>query len=676
MLSLDELGYKEKKLEALSKKEINNTMDLLSFFPRKYYDFSQPVNLSKEYHQKSIAIIGTLKKVELTEKPHPQIPNQKLFIVKATVMQGNKYLNVVWFGQYYLYKQIKYWKDKDVIVGGELEYNEIYNNFSMNSPFLFSKDILGNARIHTVYSDIKGISDDYISKTIKMALDSYDMPETLDDAMLKKTGLMGQKEAYEQIHFPKSEELLKQAQKRMIFDELLYFAIQLEKNTLEMPVGSSYGIKSLANTSKYISSLPYSLTKSQKAVLGEIKKQLLDGKRINALVQGDVGCGKTTVAFACMMMMADSGYQSVLMAPTLVLAKQHYEELSKICATLGYKVAFLAGKQKVKEKKEILNGIKDGNYNFIVGTYSVINAEYHNLAMVVEDEEHKFGVLQREALVKSCKNGLHTVTMSATPIPRSLAMTIYSRNTSVFTIDELPANRLPVKTVIRNDDASVFRGLHMELSRGRQAYVVCSLIEHSENTNMMQNVMSVKQVEDIYRKEFPQNSIAVITGRTSKEEMEKTLDEFTNGNIDILISTSVIEVGVNVPNASVIVINNAERFGLSQLHQLRGRVGRGKYQSYCILKSDKAEQNARLEAMVRTNNGFEIAEADLQNRGAGDIIGTKQTGNDKYVEMALKYPKMFESIKRIAGNMVLDGSYMNLWEQKSQGCKNAENSIV
>ena len=212
----------------------------------------------------------------------------------------------------------------------------------------------------------------------------------------------------------------------------------------------------------------------------------------------------------------------------------------------------------------------------------------------------------------------------------------------------------------------------MELNHGRQAYVVCSLIEHSENTNMMQNVMSVKQIEAIYRNEFPQNSIAVITGRTSKEDMERTLDEFTRGEIDILISTSVIEVGVNVPNASVIVINNAERFGLSQLHQLRGRVGRGKYQSYCILKSDNAEDNARLEAMVRTNNGFEIAEADLQNRGAGDIIGTKQTGNDKYVEMALKYPKMFESIKKIAGNMVLDGSYMKLWEQRNQFSEKVE----
>lgn len=672
MLSLEELGYKEKKLEALEKKDIHNTMDLLSFYPRQYYDFSQTVSLSKDYHKKHIAIIGKLKKVELTDKPHPQIPNQKLFIVKASVVQGDKYLNLVWFGQYYLYKQIQYWKDKDVIVGGELEYSETYNNYSMNSPFLISRDIIGNTRVHTVYSDIKGISDEFISKTVRMALDNYDVPDYLEECLRKKLGLITQKEAYEYMHFPKDEENLKKAQKRLVFDELLYFATQLEKITLDMPVGSAYGIKSLANTSKYISSLPYSLTGAQKNVLGEIKKQLLDGKRINALVQGDVGCGKTTVAFACMMMMADSGYQSVLMAPTLVLAKQHYEELNKIASELGYKVAFLAGKQKAKEKRELLNGIKDGTYQFIVGTHSVITAEYNNLAMVVEDEEHKFGVLQREALVKSGQNGIHTVTMSATPIPRSLAMTIYSRNTSIFTIDELPANRLPVKTVIRNDDASVFRGLHMELNHGRQAYVVCSLIEHSENTNLMQNVMSVKQIEAIYRNEFPDNTIAVITGRTSKEDMEKTLDEFTKGDIDILISTSVIEVGVNVPNASVIVINNAERFGLSQLHQLRGRVGRGKYQSYCILKSDDAEDNARLEAMVRTNNGFEIAEADLQNRGAGDIIGTKQTGNDKYVEMALKYPKMFESIKKFAGNMVLDGSYMKLWEQKQQFSEKAE----
>lgn len=672
MLSLEELGYKEKKLEALEKKDIRNTMDLLSFFPRKYYDFSQTVTLSKEFHGKHVAIIGKLKKIDLSEKPHPHIPNQKFFIIKASVLQGDKYLNIVWFGQYYLYKQIQYWVDKEVIVGGELEYNETYNNYNMNTPFLISRDILGSTRVHTVYSDIKGISDEFIAKSIKTALDNYDMPDYLDEDMRCKLGLITQKEAYYNMHFPKEEDSLKKAHKRLIFDELLYFATQLEKNALDMPVGSSYGIKSLANTSRYISSLPYSLTNAQKDVLGEIKKQLLDGKRVNALVQGDVGCGKTTVAFACMMMMADSGYQSVLMAPTLVLAKQHYEELNKIASEMGYKVAFLAGKLKAKEKRELLSGIKDGTYQFIVGTHSVITAEYNNLAMVVEDEEHKFGVLQREALVKSSQNGIHTVTMSATPIPRSLAMTIYSRNTSIFTIDELPANRLPVKTVIKNDDASVFRGLHMELNHGRQAYVVCSLIEHSENTNLMQNVMSVKQIENIYRNEFPNNTIAVITGRTAKEEMEKTLDEFTKGNIDILISTSVIEVGVNVPNASVIVINNAERFGLSQLHQLRGRVGRGRYQSYCILKSDDAEDNARLEAMVRTNNGFEIAEADLQNRGAGDIIGTKQTGNDKYVEMALKYPKMFESIKKFAGNMVLDGSYMKLWEQKQQFSEKAE----
>lgn len=441
-------------------------------------------------------------------------------------------------------------------------------------------------------------------------------------------------------------EVVKKAKYRLNIDDLLYFALQLEEKKRNLPAGSVYGIHSLAITTKIIKNLPFQLTKDQKSAYEELVNRIRSGKRLNALIQGDVGCGKTILAFLLMFVMADNGFQSVLLAPTQVLASQHYNELKEMAAQYNIDVVYIANGLKKKEREAILKSIEDGSALMIVGTHSVLSKEvkFHDLGLSITDEEHRFGVLQREEITTKAKAGMHTVTMSATPIPRSLSDVLLS-TTEVFNIQSMPNGRKPIQTAICASQNTIFQFIKKEIEKGHQAYVVCPLIEDKQG--VMEGILSVEQTYTEYANIFGKNAVAVLNGKMNEDETEKVIRSFKNGEIKILVSTTVVEVGVNVSNATVIVINNAERFGLASLHQLRGRVGRGNSQGYCILNSVH-KNNKRLLALCKYKNGFQIAESDYALRGSGNILGTEQSGSNYYVELSMKYPDLFSELQKYA----------------------------
>ena len=364
------------------------------------------------------------------------------------------------------------------------------------------------------------------------------------------------------------------------------------------------------------------------------------------MIQGDVGCGKTILAFLLMFVMADNGFQSVLLAPTQVLASQHYNELKEMAAQYNIDVVYIANGLKKKEREAILKSTEDGSALMIVGTHSVLSKEvkFHDLGLSITDEEHRFGVLQREEITTKAKAGMHTVTMSATPIPRSLSDVLLS-TTEVFNIQSMPNGRKPIQTAICASQNTIFQFIKKEIEKGHQAYVVCPLIEDKQG--VMEGILSVEQTYTEYANIFGKNAVAVLNGKMNEDETEKVIRSFKNGEIKILVSTTVVEVGVNVSNATVIVINNAERFGLASLHQLRGRVGRGNSQGYCILNSVH-KNNKRLLALCKYKNGFQIAESDYALRGSGNILGTEQSGSNYYVELSMKYPDLFSELQKYA----------------------------
>lgn len=378
------------------------------------------------------------------------------------------------------------------------------------------------------------------------------------------------------------------------------------------------------------------------------------GKCETALIQGDVGSGKTIVAIMIMAAMAKSNYQSVLVTPTSVLAEQHFQDIKELCEPFGLRIALLTSNIKASQRKKIIKDINNGDYDIIVGTHSVLNdsIEYNNLALIITDEEHKFGVSQREKLRNKTLGEVHSLSMSATPIPRTLATTFYGNSVNVYTIKEKPQGRLPVTTKIENDYESSFEFLNQEIKKGHQCYVVAPKIE--SGLGKQKNVLSVKQLTAMLEKYFNQHNPSVVvkslTGKTKAEEKAVVLKDFCDNKIQILVSTTVIEVGVNVPNATIIAISNAEMFGLASLHQLRGRVGRSNLQSYCLLISDK-QDNQRLRALVETNDGFEIAKQDLKQRGSGDLTGVAQSGFTEEIAILLNNPKMFEFTQKYANDL-------------------------
>lgn len=638
-MELSSLGITQNRINALMKKGFSSVEDIQNFFPRTYYDFSQSVSLMPLSANRHVAVVGTLRELSTDNK-------NGLFMLKAKLYdeQTDKKLNIVWMGGTYLHKIIENYIDSPVIVCGKLTYNEDYHSYHMANPMFISDRIEAHKKVTPVYTKMSGISEEFMHSTIAKALKLVAQEETIPAELLEKYHLMGRMEAVRELHYPSSMEQLNRAKQRMIYEKLFAFASEIVRAERSFSKGSQYNIKQLTHTTEYIQSLPYSLTASQQNVFDEMKQKAGDGRRIHALIQGDVGSGKTCSAFLMMFAMADSGYQSLIMAPTQILAKQHYEKLSEDAEKYGYKTAFLSSELKPKEKKQIMDGIASGEYTFIVGTHSVLNPDivYHNLALAVIDEEHRFGVKQREQLTNRAKDGMHTISMSATPIPRTMAGALYGTSIDVYDL-ELPAVRRPVQTAIFANKKKIYEFIEKKYREsGQQTYVVCPWIEDSNETA---RVATVEETIREYEKAFAGSGMVIgsVTGKMKAGEVNETIEKFSRNEIQVLISTTVIEVGVNVPNANIIVINNAENFGLAQLHQLRGRVGRGKDQGYCILNSIEKD-NARLQIMCSTTNGYEIAQKDMELRGTGDILGTDQSGTNEFIELMLKYPNMYQRV--------------------------------
>ena len=628
----------------LKKRKMETVEDVCQLFPSKYYDFSfiNPLNTGRL--DKNYAFVCKLVSYELKKQ-------SSIYIVRCTLhdIYTQNELCVSWFGTTEMYNVLKkdYRPGDTCFIGGKLKASNKKNLFFMSNPIIFKKyDGESDCHIYTAYEKIRGISESNFERIINECLEHATIPDKVPRELLHKYNLMSKDEAIREMHKPSSVEGVKKAKYRLNIDDLLYFALQLEEKKRNLPAGSVYGIHSLAITTKIIKNLPFQLTKDQKSAYEELVNRIRSGKRLNALIQGDVGCGKTILAFLLMFVMADNGFQSVLLAPTQVLASQHYNELKEMAAQYNIDVVYIANGLKKKEREAILKSIEDGSALMIVGTHSVLSKEvkFHDLGLSITDEEHRFGVLQREEITTKAKAGMHTVTMSATPIPRSLSDVLLS-TTEVFNIQSMPNGRKPIQTAICASQNTIFQFIKKEIEKGHQAYVVCPLIEDKQG--VMEGILSVEQTYTEYTNIFGKNAVAVLNGKMNEDETEKVIRSFKNGEIKILVSTTVVEVGVNVSNATVIVINNAERFGLASLHQLRGRVGRGNSQGYCILNSVH-KNNKRLLALCKYKNGFQIAESDYALRGSGNILGTEQSGSNYYVELSMKYPDLFSELQKYA----------------------------
>lgn len=603
----------DNNLKKFQKKGLNDLDDLLYFFPKKYHDFRKE-RLVKELEDKEVAcVLGYVEDIEVKPK----------FIRVKISDRMNWKMYVYWFNNKYVSKIIK--KRKSYYFCGSISVSQEYNSKTMVNPFYFTQSD-SVKRIYPIYSKIQGVTNDYVQKVIESALALHKDNEYLENDILQKFNLVNQYQALKETHFPTSREGFIKARQRLVFDDLFYFNFRLSQQ--EHNKDTDYHITSCDKAKEFVSKLEFDLTDGQKDVLNNIIINLRKKERVNALVQGDVGSGKTILAITLMVLMWENGYQSALMCPTVVLAKQHYLELKERVEPFGIKVAFLSSDLKEKEKREIAKKIKTGEVHMVVGTHSIISKgiEFKNLSLTIVDEEHRFGVVQRNALKDKAKEGVHSVTMSATPIPRSLALTLYNNSLDIYTIKTKPKGRKPVNTTIATSVKDINKLLTEQIKNGKQCYVVCPLIEENDKLD----IKSVEEVHAEFKKLYPKFKIGMISGKMKSEDINKTIDSFSENKLNILISTTIVEVGVNVPNSTVIIIYNAERFGLSQLHQLRGRVGRSSEQSYCVLLSENKD-NIKLQAMCKTTDGFEIAQEDLKFRGSGDFIGTKQSGQNKYI---------------------------------------------
>lgn len=644
---LDVTPAKEKQFHS---KGIFTVEELLRFLPRKYNDFTEETAVLVE--GEIACVVVTVNKVFNNMFSAVTVLN-----AECTVDSTGEEILLTWFNQGYRLSEIKNCVGKKAFAAGKVTYNSYAEKHAIAPPDIFSANVSKGKAVYPVYSKIQGMSDEYLRNTIAKAFRTVETTrETLPYTLVTELGLLNMRDTLYRVHFPQTMKQVEEAQKRLLFDDLLYFALHNELAARNSVIGSPFNIKTFRLVNRIKESLPYRLTADQDTAVKSMIAHVQEGKRINALVQGDVGGGKTIIAFLMMAAFVDSGYQAVLMAPTQVLAKQHYEDLRMLVEPFGCVVEYLGSELKAAEARMAKKRIESGEAQFIVGTHSVCNnVAYKNLAIVVTDEEHKFGMAQKAALVSKAAAGVHCITMSATPIPRKLAEAIYGNTTQLHSIETKPEGRLPIITGIAKSREKIYRFVRSQVKKGHQIYVVCPMIDQNDET--MQGVASIEEVSREYDAALGPYGIriATLSGRDKKDDIDKTITLFKQGEIDVLISTTVIEVGVNVPNATAIIISSAERFGLSSLHQLRGRVGRSNLQSYCVLEGNIQSEASiqRLDAMCKTGNGFEIAEADLEIRGPGDFLGTKQAGNDnKYMSLMIAYPDEYKKALEIARDML------------------------
>ncbi|QQX76734.1 MULTISPECIES: ATP-dependent DNA helicase RecG [Aequorivita] len=620
----------------LLKKElgIHTFQDLLNLFPNRYLDRTQYYKIAQlQQTNAEVQIIGKITHIKTVEQKR----GKRLV---ATFIDETGSIELVWFrGQKWIRENLKL--NVPYVIFGKTNY--FNNSFSMPHPemeLLEAHEKSIRSAMQPVYPSTEKLGNSGITNRVinglmqQLFLESKNaFAETLSKPLLEQLKLASKKEALFNIHFPKSQAHLARAQYRLKFEELFYIQLQLiRKNLIHKSKIKGYTFDKIGhNFNTFFSEhLPFELTEAQKRVIKEIRNDLGSNAQMNRLLQGDVGSGKTIVALMSMLIAIDNGFQACLMAPTEILSVQHYNGLIEMCNNLNTSIELLTGSTKTSKRKEIHEKLENGALNILIGTHALLEdkVKFKNLGLAIVDEQHRFGVEQRSKLWHKNEYPPHVLVMTATPIPRTLAMSIYG-DLDISVIDELPPGRKDIKTVHRFDAnrLKVFRFIRDEISKGRQVYIVYPLIQESET-------MDYKDLMDGYEsivREFPQPKyqVSILHGQMKPADKDYEMNRFVKGETQIMVATTVIEVGVNVPNASVMIIESAERFGLSQLHQLRGRVGRGAEQSYCILMTShklSADAKTRLETMVRTSDGFEIAEVDLKLRGPGDMMGTQQSG--------------------------------------------------
>ena len=620
-------GIGEKTEKLFYKAGVEKVNDLLRYYPRYYDVFEEPVLIRDLECDRTQAIkVTVVREVSVKRVRNLQVVTGYLRDERGDAIKAT------WFNSPYLKGKLTI--GSTFIFRGFVKEN--YSNFSIEQPKIFGIAEYNKKKgeMQPVYPLVSGLTNNMVQKAVKQALKLVETEEFLPEKIRNKYGLQGLQQAIEHIHYPTDKNQLYSARKRLIFDEFFMFIYNIrnlkDKNT---EIHNRHILEEPKEVKTLINNLPYELTNAQKRTWEEIKRDISSTKVMNRLIQGDVGSGKTIIAFFALITAALNNGQGAMMAPTEVLARQHYDNLIELIKEHNINVnpVVLVGSMTAKEKREAYKVIESGDADIIIGTHALIQEKvnYNNLTMVVTDEQHRFGVRQREAISEKGEHP-HIMVMSATPIPRTLAIIMYG-DLDISVIDELPANRLPIANCVVGTDyrPNAYDFMTKQIAKGRQVYVICPTVEYSEaveGENVIEYAEKLKRIMPV------SVNIEFLHGRMKPAEKNEIMDRFANNQIQILVSTTVVEVGVNVPNATVMMVENAERFGLAQLHQLRGRVGRGKYQSYCIFinGSGKKEALERLNILCKSNDGFLIANEDLKLRGPGDFFGVRQSGDFEF----------------------------------------------
>ena len=641
-------GIGEKTAKLFEKVGIRTIDDLLHYYPRGYDTYGEPKAIGEISEDETGTVEGFLK------SGATGVHVNGLSIVQATISDMTGKLRLVWYHMPYLKNTLR--PDSHFIFRGRVIRKK--NGLTMEQPQMFKpeayEELLSSMR--PVYAQTKGLGNKMITSAVEQALAFRTLERDYLPAGLRIANELAEYNfAIEHIHFPSNEEELKFARKRLVYDEFFFFLLAVRHlKEKRQNVQSPFHMEKQDECRMLLADLPYRLTNAQLRTLEEVLKDLKSGSVMNRLIQGDVGSGKTIIAVLALLAACENGYQGALMVPTEVLARQHFESVTELFEKHGVdkKVILLTGSMTAKEKRIVYEKVASHEADIIIGTHALIQEKivYDNLALVITDEQHRFGVAQREMFGNKGQMP-HVLVMSATPIPRTLAIILYG-DLDISVIDELPANRLPIKNCVvdKSYRPRAYRFIENEVKNGRQAYVICPMVEESE----MIDAENVLDYTKILRQNLPGIRVEYLHGKMKGKEKNKIMEEFAAGEIQVLVSTTVIEVGVNVPNATVMMIENAERFGLAQLHQLRGRVGRGDKQSYCIMvnASGNKEKNRRLDVLNKSNDGFYIASEDLKLRGPGDIFGIRQSGDlefqlaDIYTD-AVTLKKVSEDVNRL-----------------------------
>ena len=631
-------GVGPKLAYKLNKIGIYTAQDLIMYFPRRHIDYSARTLIRDLKEGENTTIFGYIKSVSAFNSKN------NLSVVKVIISDESGNLELGFFqakSNRFMLERIKaqFPVNAGIMVSGKVKLNNYNKKLTIDKPSysIMTGEFLENgssnlnlARIVPIYPLTEDLSIKTLRRAIFNAIEIYKdkIPNILPDELIKKHGLLDKNIAIQHIHFPETQEMLERARFSLIFEELFLVQLKLVRLRESARLSNSslaLEVKQDGLVRKFIDSLPFELTSGQKKAVNEILADMTSEEPMQRLLQGDVGSGKTVVATIMLLAAVENGYQGAIMAPTEILAQQHYNNLVQWLTPMGLSVGLFLGSQSKKIKNEMLTNLKNGQMHIAVGTHALIQdtVDFANLGAIVVDEQHRFGVKQRNILRKKSHNP-QMLTMTATPIPRTLALSVHG-DLDLTIIDELPKGRLPIKTSMTSSHRGVYELIKNEVEAGRQAYVVYPLIEESETLSAKAATI---EAEKLQNEIFPQFKIGLLHGKLKNDEKEQVMADFKNKKYDVLVSTTVVEVGVDVPNATVMVIENAERFGLSQLHQLRGRVGRNDLQSYCVLvtASKSQETRERLNIMTQTNDGFVIAEKDLQLRGPGEFLGTRQSG--------------------------------------------------